>query len=256
MSDEDDYMSDAFLQNDTKPGLMPQIFKEKYKRTEDSRKRSREKTTKPIKVQEAEKRDEKLNQAIDESNKGFEMLSRMGFKKGMGLGKQNQGRVEPIPLDLKTGRKGLGTEENEKRKKQKLEIAFAMRAKNKHFIDQKLKGDFTNRIRQKQNERQIKSDLFKSQKCCEQLDSTRELDKPLPWAWPEIEKEEKEETDESECLDDEELEEEDLSAQLHLLTDYLRTQHFYCVWCGTAYNDEKDLAENCPGRTYEDHEET
>ena len=103
--EDDDYMSDTFLKNDTQPGLMPKIFLEKHKRQEESRKRGRKNKTKPLKVHEVEKRNEKLNKALDESNKGFALLSKMGFKKGMGLGKEGQGRVEPITIDLKNGRK-------------------------------------------------------------------------------------------------------------------------------------------------------
>ena len=86
--DEDDYMSDKFLQADNKPGLMPEIFMKKYKRVENAKVRGKQKATKSLKVKEAEKREEKLNTALDESNKGFALLSKMGFKKGMGLGKK------------------------------------------------------------------------------------------------------------------------------------------------------------------------
>jgi len=27
----------------------------------------------------------------------------------------------------------------------------------------------------------------------------------------------------------------------------------YCFWCGTQYDDEKDLEENCPGTEEDDH---
>ena len=40
-----------------------------------------------------------LDVAIDESNKGFKMLSKLGWKQGEGLGNQNnQGIVEPIKI--------------------------------------------------------------------------------------------------------------------------------------------------------------
>ena len=41
--------------------------------------------------------------------------------------------------------------------------------------------------------------------------------------------------------------------QLVLLTSYLRDFHFYCIWCGCKFNDEKDLLDNCPGKTRDDH---
>ncbi|XP_016119969.1 G patch domain-containing protein 11-like, partial [Sinocyclocheilus grahami] len=43
--------------------------------------------------------------------------------------------------------------------------------------------------------------------------------------------------------------------KLQFLTSYLRAAHFYCIWCGTAYNDEEDLSSNCPGDTAADHDD-
>ena len=59
---------------------------------------------------EAEKRHEGLQTSIDPSNKGFEMLARMGYKAGESLGKSNSGRVDPIPIEVKTknDRSGIG----------------------------------------------------------------------------------------------------------------------------------------------------
>ena len=36
------------------------------------------------------------------------MLAKMGYKSGEGLGKSSSGRVDPIPITVKTNRKGLG----------------------------------------------------------------------------------------------------------------------------------------------------
>jgi len=264
--DDDDYMSDKFLKNDTQPGLVPEIFARKRVREETGKKKAREHKTKSMKVKEAEGREEKLNKSIDESNKGFAMLTKMGFKKGMGLGKQGQGRAEPIPLDLKFGRKGLGTEEEEKRKVQKRHMALMMRAKQKQASEQLLKGDFVDRRRKKENEYQIRKDFAKSQKCCEQLDAAKNLDMPFPWAWPatlvdtgkcEAEKEEGDGFVDVEEEEEEEEEEKLEEVDLHLdtLTNYLKSMHNYCIWCGTAYNDTEDMDSNCPGGGFKGHEE-
>ena len=93
--EEDDYMSDAFLieTEATKPGLLARKMApchvkkfNKERRIEDINERHR-RLQKPVKEVEKEKRDEKLNTAIDSSNKGFAMLAKMGFKEGSGLGK-------------------------------------------------------------------------------------------------------------------------------------------------------------------------
>ena len=51
-----------------------------------------------------------LDVALDDNNKGFKMLSKMGWKKGEGLGvENNQGIVEPIKIETRAERSGLGS---------------------------------------------------------------------------------------------------------------------------------------------------
>ncbi|KIJ19929.1 hypothetical protein PAXINDRAFT_67570 [Paxillus involutus ATCC 200175] len=42
--------------------------------------------------------------------------------------------------------------------------------------------------------------------------------------------------------------------RLSLVLTYLRDKYAYCFWCGTQYEDESDLQENCPGPDEEDHD--
>ena len=57
---------------------------------------------------EKERLKEGLKKTIDSNNKGFQMLAKMGYKSGESLGKSNSGIVDPIPIVVKTNRKGLG----------------------------------------------------------------------------------------------------------------------------------------------------
>lgn len=66
------------------------------------------KLTKPLKQLEAERREEGLSSAISSNNKGFTMLAKMGYKQGEPIGRSSSGIVEPIPIQLKTDRSGLG----------------------------------------------------------------------------------------------------------------------------------------------------
>ncbi|CAO3697411.1 unnamed protein product [Rhizopus stolonifer] len=61
---------------------------------------------KPLYLREEEKREKGLQTSMDSNNKGMQMLMKMGFKKGAALG--NGGIVEPIKVDLKSDRMGLG----------------------------------------------------------------------------------------------------------------------------------------------------
>ena len=47
-------------------------------------------------------------ESIASSNKGFKMLKKMGWKDGDGLGKEKKGRVEPVKVEERPERQGLG----------------------------------------------------------------------------------------------------------------------------------------------------
>ncbi|XP_055320225.1 angiogenic factor with G patch and FHA domains 1 isoform X2 [Sitodiplosis mosellana] len=51
-----------------------------------------------------------LNASISSENKGFKMLSKLGWSEGQTLGKNNDGLLEPIPLKMNEKNKGLGCE--------------------------------------------------------------------------------------------------------------------------------------------------
>lgn len=50
-----------------------------------------------------------LTESIASNNKGFKLLSKMGWKEGQALGKDNQGRLEPIELLSNPGTSGMGS---------------------------------------------------------------------------------------------------------------------------------------------------
>ncbi|XP_069361310.1 angiogenic factor with G patch and FHA domains 1 isoform X3 [Maniola hyperantus] len=56
-----------------------------------------------------------INTFITPENKGFKLLEKMGWSKGEGLGKDNQGEREPIPIVSNEGTTGLGSTSEPKR---------------------------------------------------------------------------------------------------------------------------------------------
>jgi len=69
---------------------------------------SQQATTKKFMNLETRKRKEGLQKSLDSSNKGFELLTKMGYKHGDGLGKSNTGIVEPLGIKVKNHRGGFG----------------------------------------------------------------------------------------------------------------------------------------------------
>lgn len=174
------------------------------------------------------------------------MLMKMGYKPGQGIGKAQSGMVEPISVEVKADRQGLG--KSLKRKK----------THNHESADTKLDNinmkDFRNRMAQEKAEQLQKTDLYKSQKVCQELDTKENIEEPSEsWFWPQS-KEEKVDTDED-PTNDADIEDESLSdlEKLEILTKYLRKKYFYCIWCGMKFNDEDDLRDDCPGNTRNDH---
>ncbi|XP_011638535.1 LOW QUALITY PROTEIN: G patch domain-containing protein 11 [Pogonomyrmex barbatus] len=256
MSDDEDYMSDKFLQGCEQHVSSSLIYKHSdrrefalmKKRTEiESRMKEQ---NKPMRVVEAEKREEGLASAITSANKGFEMLMKMGYKPGQGIGKTQSGMTEPIPVEVKVDRQGLG-------KTLKKESYSKNHENTNANSDNMNTRDFRSRLAQEKAEQLQKVDLYKSQKVCQELDAKENIEKPEEsWFWPdskEIKEEEKEEND----TDDNEIDQniEDLSnlEKLDILTKYLRKKYFYCIWCGLKFDDENDLRDNCPGSTRNDH---
>lgn len=179
------------------------------------------------------------------------MLMKMGYKPGQGIGKTESGRTEPIPVEVKGDRQGLG-KTLKKRDSHK-------RGNPTAKLDNIDTKDFRNRLAQEKAEQLQKADLYKSQKVCRELDTKGNIEKPEEsWFWPES-KEEKEADDTDDDDDDDDTDDEDddqdLSdlEKLEILTRYLRKKYFYCIWCGMEFNDEDDLRDECPGGTRSDH---
>ena len=106
-----------------------------------------------------------LSEAIPSSNRGFQLLSKLGFNAAVGLGAKAQGRTEPIHIDLEamSSRAGLGRNRylKEKKERQSREIR---RAK------QRIKERFRASQSDKFGARKLQHSLSSSQRICRELD--------------------------------------------------------------------------------------
>ena len=103
--------------------------------------------------------------ALPETNKGFKMMAKFGFKQGDTLGKSEDARKEPIQVNMKEGRSGIGLESEKKRKNREMwdeAQRAAKRAKEEE-------GDFLEERKQQQIEKKAEKDLDNAQRTAERL---------------------------------------------------------------------------------------
>ncbi len=195
--EEDDYMSNDFLNQivDTRPGLVyNRSLARKYELEKKSKQKIEENNQKNIPTKELEKikRDEALNKStLNETNKGFNLMLKMGYQKGQALGNSagsstsllSSKLTEPIKVEIKTDRSGLGQGEEKKRK-----LTEYLKVKETQSqTDTQIAEAYLDSKRQRFQIKKQRSNLFKCQKICYQLDSTKkELKVPIlaKWYWP------------------------------------------------------------------------
>ena len=210
------------------------------------------------------------------------------------MGKDNTGRVEPIPIEIKNNRAGLGREAAIKRIKEakaQFRLKHAeQRLKAADAIHQISAQEFRDQLAKKNRTRQTENDLYKSQKACHQLDIEKGFKEPAEaWFWPArtritddqddqdaIDEDNKamdaatastkaesgSDSDEDEdrfqeVSEAEPVKEEEFSTdeKLEILTGYLRSQYLYCLWCGITFSDQDEMTNQCPGATKADHDD-
>ncbi|TVU05210.1 hypothetical protein EJB05_48364, partial [Eragrostis curvula] len=176
-----------------------------------------------------------LAEAIPESNVGFRMLKQMGYDPGA------RGAAEPVGIEIRRSRAGLGAEppvapapapvpversrevvERERRRQE--EVVVELRARK----STQWRG------------RRVVWDYRKAEAALAQLEN-REVEPPAP------EEENKEKGAEEE--EEEVITEEDLQNILAKL----RGHHYYCLYCGCKYESAESLANECPGPNEDDH---
>ncbi|KAI8331242.1 hypothetical protein BC941DRAFT_439409 [Chlamydoabsidia padenii] len=194
----------------------------------------------------------------------MKMLMKMGFKQGTGLGKDGQeGRQEPITVELKHNRGGIGIDTARKRK-QAEEEQEEMERRKKLDMDPAL---YREHMAEKAKEGKRIRQITAAAHLCEKKDTEKEIDHNILWTLApktpkDVEHEEQEEPVEQEDDDSASLYNKDeveklkslpLDEQLGKLVDYLRDRYQYCFWCGAQFEDKADLDANCPGIAEDDH---
>ncbi|KAL7073265.1 hypothetical protein ACQ4LE_007323 [Meloidogyne hapla] len=285
MSDDEDYMSSTFMSkiDDVKPGVNSSRIAQRSLKIHANRlaAEERQRVEKPKNKEQMERnrREEGISQPIGSESKGFKLLSLMGYKPGMSLGvkregNQSEGIKEPIPIQVKADRSGVGHEEEQNEKQRQICEAHMDRMKKRARMEESLAVDFRNKKRMHAIQRQIISDIQQARSACQQMDLSAGKEVPEHfWFWPiyssKLPEVSDEEEDDNENLtynytngrvapvevDFNAMDEDELDNSLAHIIGYLRREHFYCVWCGCAYSDSEDIEKACPGSTRSAHDE-
>ncbi|KZV36389.1 G patch domain-containing protein 11-like [Dorcoceras hygrometricum] len=177
---------------------------------------------------------ENLASAIPESNIGFKLLKQMGYTPGSTLGKEGGGRAEPVGLEIRRGRAGIG-KEDPKVEKMKRERQTADKRKR---TEEELIIDFGSRQKERWKGRRVIVNYRKAEDVLAQLENR------------DVEVEKKGDEDgENEEEEEEDIMEEDLTNVLLKLRNEFR----YCLFCGCQYDTMEALLSDCPGINEDDH---
>lgn len=220
MSEEEDFMSDAFLkglEDNSKRSTVNLSYAEKRRKAIN--KGQQRGLTMSRKEREAAAREEGLQRnlivearmqeaqppvystlqastsAIPSDNKALDMMRKMGFQPGQALGKRkeaspnpdedgparNKPRTAPIAFQLRTGRGGLGTEEARKfRLDPNAPLPPAAKASQEQYLAA---------VREGFDDRRAEGVLKGARRTCEELDRRIGMEKSVMWLDPfEVEK--------------------------------------------------------------------
>ncbi|KAK3067414.1 hypothetical protein LTR53_015736 [Teratosphaeriaceae sp. CCFEE 6253] len=162
--DEDDYLSMAF-------GDAPETPKEtSLQRTTRLKKEAAERGRVPSKKEIAANakaaRDTALATQLDSSNKGAKMMARMGFKGGA-LGKSDDARTQPIELQLKDDRGGIGMDSEKKRKIREVAAELETQRKRKK-VDE---DEYRQRTRDEREEKRAEGQMWSAMRTLESFET-------------------------------------------------------------------------------------
>ncbi|EXB93647.1 Coiled-coil domain-containing protein 75 [Morus notabilis] len=177
-------------------------------------------------VDEDEQTLAKTEAPIPQSNIGFKLLKQMGYTPGSALGREGSGRAEPLGLEIRRSRAGIGREDPEKEKR-KIEAAKAEMKRKRDEVEAEIRRgnekalmeDFGSRQKSQWRSRRVVVNFEKARAALDQLEN-REVVVPK-----------KSEDDEGEG-EDEEDEEEEITEE---------------------YESMEALLANCPGTDEDDH---
>lgn len=173
--EDDDYLTMTFAEPES--DFKKETLTQKKKRlAREAEERSRPKSKAQIAEEERAKREAALNAPqIDQKSKGFKMMAALGYKTGTALGKDTNSNgdtksdtrlLEPIGVDMKEDRSGIGADSEKKRK-------FREEVERKQDSEKRQKVDaleFRERQQKEREEKRVEGQFYGAMKVAERLD--------------------------------------------------------------------------------------
>lgn len=198
---------------------------------------------------------EALSKSIltDRSSVGLKIMQKMGFDVTKGLGKDKSGSAEPIKVDLKRNRVGIGASKPVKK----------VRSDSIEHVDP---GEYRDRQSSKNEERLWRGRVRQAQNTLMELENFDFLDYKGSWLdvnplyQGRVKENQELNSDVPSTIDPNELSDEsenevvvDTDKELFAkLNNELRSRFSYCFWCGSFFGDNYDY--DCPGVNESDHD--
>jgi hypothetical protein len=182
-SGEDDYMNMTF--EESVPSKTTETLTQRKKRlAREAEIKGRPKSKAELAAEEKEKRKAALSAStLDQSNKGFKMMAALGYKPGTALGAsrsttsgdKDDRLLEPIGLEMRDSRSGIGADAEKKRKLRE-EVEAQQEADKKRKVDA---GEFRERQQKEREDKKMEGQVWAAMKVCERLqdeDDTKDLE--------------------------------------------------------------------------------
>lgn len=173
--EEDDYLTMAFEEPDTNT-KKETLTQKKRRLAQEAEERSRPKSKAQLAEEERAKREAALNNPdVDKTSKGFKMMAALGYKPGAALGKDlssngdsaHDTRLrEPIGIDMKEDRGGIGADAEKKRKFRE-EVERKSESEKRQKVDA---DEFRLRQQHEREEKRREGQFYGAMKVAERLE--------------------------------------------------------------------------------------
>uniref|UniRef100_A0A7S2Y0F0 G-patch domain-containing protein n=1 Tax=Fibrocapsa japonica TaxID=94617 RepID=A0A7S2Y0F0_9STRA len=183
LEEEEDYMSDKFLAS-LEAAAGSSSGKRGNKRKRQLRARPPQPAPQqqqlPLRQRMAQTLQQGMDQQIQEDNPGFRLLKKFGYQEGTGLGRNKAGIVNPIGIDIKQGRAGLGKDAQVKAEQEQRKELQRMQREMQEMRQRDFRGEGSARYL----EQRMASDLTKARHSAQTLDAQAGKAWPGFWADP------------------------------------------------------------------------